>query len=64
MGWANGGGGTAVKESDKNALTALKVHRHHLTRQQYTTLRGQVLAGEPDVAMRGLRRLLQKVGEN
>lgn len=53
-----------MKAIDKNALIALKVHRHHLTRQQYVTLRGQVLAGEPDAAMKGLRRLLQKVGDN
>lgn len=52
-----------MKEIDKNALIALKVYQRHLTRQQYATLRGQVLAGEPDAAMRGLQRLLHKVGE-
>ena len=48
----------------KDALITLKVYQRHLTRQQYATLRWQVLAGEPDAAMRGLRRLLQKVGES
>jgi hypothetical protein len=50
-------------EIDKNALIALKVHRHELTWQEYKTLRGQVLAGEPDAAMKGLRRLLKRGGE-
>lgn len=50
-------------EIDKNALIALKVHRHELTWQQYKTLRGQVLAGDPDGAMKGLKRLLQRGGE-
>ena len=52
-----------MKEIDKNALIALKVHRHELTWQQYKTLRGQVLAGDPDGAMKGLKRLLQRGGE-
>ena len=51
-------------EIDKNALIALKVHRHELTWQEYKTLRGQVLAGEPDAAMKGLRRLLKRGGRN
>ena len=29
-----------------------------LTRQQYRTLYGQVMAGNPDAAMRGLRKIL------
>ena len=49
---------------DKNALIALKVHRHELTWQQYKTFRGQVLAGDLDGAMKGLKRLLQRGGRS
>lgn len=52
-----------MREIDKNALIALKVNRHRLTWQQYKTLRGQVLAGEPDGAMKGLKRLIKRGGE-
>ena len=51
-----------MTEIDKNAIIALKVHRHRLTWQQYKTLRGQVLAGDPDGAMKGLQRLLRRGG--
>lgn len=45
---------------DLNAMRTLKKHRHLLTKQQLTTLRGQVLAGDPDGAMKGLKRLLKE----
>nr|DAZ50335.1 MAG TPA: hypothetical protein [Caudoviricetes sp.] len=48
---------------DAKALIQLKATRHRLTAQQYRTLRGQVLAGEPDAAMKGLRKLLTMEGE-
>lgn len=41
-----------MKEVNVCALIRLKGARHHLTAQQYKTLRGQVLAGDPDGAMR------------
>ena len=47
---------------DFKALMQLKAVRHRLTVQQYKTLRGQVLAGDAEGAMRGLRRLLRKDG--
>ena len=50
-----------MKEIDTNALLAIKACRHRLTPQQYRTLRGQVLAGDGDGAMRGLRKLLGAV---
>lgn len=31
-----------------------------LTRQQYRTLYGQVMAGNPDAAMRGLSKILRR----
>lgn len=52
-----------MKPIDKNALIALKVHRHELTWQQYSTLRGQVLAGDSDAALKGLRKLLKRAGD-
>lgn len=47
------------------AIIQLKGCYQHkkLTTQQYKTLRGQVLAGNPDAAMRGLRKLLTKQQE-
>lgn len=46
------------------ALVRLKGARPHLTAQQYRTLRGQVLVGDPDGAMRGLRKILLLQGSN
>ena len=46
------------KEIDVMALTRLKACRKSLTWQQYRTLRGQIFAGDPDGAMRGLHALL------
>lgn len=45
---------------DVKAIIQIKGARPRLTTQQYKTLRGQVLAGDPDGAMRGLRKLLQR----
>ena len=42
-------------------LTVLKYTRGHLTRQQYKTLKGQILAGDPAGAMRGLARILDRL---
>lgn len=41
------------------AMEALKVHYRLLTRQQFLTLRGQILAGDIDGAMRGLTRIIK-----
>lgn len=43
---------------DQKALTYIKYCRDRLTPQQYRTLRGQVLAGDGDGALRGLRKIL------
>ena len=53
-----------MKQIDVNALIQLKGARPRLTHQQYKTLRGQVLAGEPDAAMKGLRKILLLEGTN
>ena len=49
---------------DQGALTLLRSKRHRLSRQQFKTLRGQVLAGDPEGAMRGLRKILLLEGSN
>ena len=53
-----------MKEINVGALIQVKGARHRLTAQQYRTLRGQVLAGDPDGAMRGLRKLMLLQGSN
>lgn len=53
-----------MKEINVGALIRLKGARPHLTAQQYRTLRGQVLAGDPYGAMKGLRKLLLLQGTN
>lgn len=49
---------------DRNAAMNLKACRSKLTKQQYKTLKGQILAGNPDGAMKGLRRLLERQTTN
>lgn len=46
------------------AMIRLKHARHLLTKHQYSTLRGQILAGDDAGAMRGLRKLLLLQGSN
>ena len=45
---------------DENAMYRLKKHRRMLTHQQYQTLKGQILAGNADGAMRGLESILKR----
>ena len=40
------------------AFAQLKVMRHKLTKQQYKTLKGQILAGDSNGTMRGLVTIL------
>lgn len=53
-----------MRELNVGAMIRLKGARPHLTAQQYRTLRGQVLAGDADGAMRRLRKLLLLQGSN
>jgi hypothetical protein len=48
----------------KYALGFLLNHKRRLSRQQYKTLKGQILAGDPDGALRGLQRILILAGSN
>ena len=51
-----------VKEIDYRALIQVRAcfQERLLTKQQYKTLRGQVLAGDGDAAMRGLCTILNR----
>ena len=50
---------------NQTALSVLNEHRHDITRQEFKTLRGQILAGEDEAAMKGLSKALRKrVREN
>lgn len=42
---------------DNKALGRLLANKPKLTRQQYKTLKGQILAGDAEGAMRGLNKL-------
>lgn len=44
----------------RSALSRLAEHRSKLSRQQFKTLRGQILAGDIDGAMRGLNTMLSR----
>jgi hypothetical protein len=46
-----------LQKIDVGALLRLKACRRYLTSQQYRTLRGQILAGDPEGAMKGLQKL-------
>lgn len=47
------------KHAERAALLILKEATPELTRQQASTIRGQILKGEIYAAMRGLHRILQ-----
>ena len=49
-----------MQNIDVKALIQLKACRGQLTYQQYKTLRGQVLAGDSEGAMRGLQKILNR----
>lgn len=38
----------------------LKQSKHLLTKQQYRTIKGQIIAGDTEGALKGLKRLLRK----
>lgn len=45
---------------DNKALGRLLAAKSKLTRQQYKTLKGQILAGNAEGAMRGLEKLVNQ----
>jgi len=50
---------TKPENVDTGALLLLRNTKHRLTKHQYKTLRGQILAGDPEGAIKGLRKILQ-----
>lgn len=50
-----------IKPINAEVLLKLKAYRTMLTEQQYKVLRGQVLAGDTDGAMKGLRKIQRRV---
>ena len=52
--------GKVIEMIDNKALGRLLAAKQMLTRQQYKTLKGQILAGDADGAMRGLTKLTNK----
>ena len=49
---------------DTRALGRLRSVKNRLTRKQFKTLRGQILSGDQDGAMRGLSKILGMRGDN
>lgn len=49
-----------MNDKDLQAIISIKAARNRLTVQQYRTLRGQVLAGDSDGAIRGLNKILNR----
>lgn len=45
---------------DTVALGRLRNAKNRLTRQQFKTLRGQILAGEHEAALKGLQKILER----
>ena len=52
-----------MQDIDYRAIMQLKCCRDRLTVQQYRTLRGQVLAGNSEAAMKGLHKILSRNGK-
>lgn len=48
------------KTINKAAMLELNAHRRELTRQQFKTLKGQILSGDGAGAMKGLCKLIDK----
>ena len=49
---------------DNKALGRLLASKRFLSRQQYKTIKGQILAGNSEGAMRGLDRVLKERSPN
>lgn len=47
-----------TQKVDRNALTLLKIFKKNLTKQQYRTIRGQILSGDADGARKDMYKLL------
>ena len=52
-----------AKIVDQKALGRLLAAKQRLSRQQYKTLKGQILAGDAEGAIRGLEKLTKQIVE-
>ena len=52
-----------MKQVNQQALDTLKGARPYIHPLQYRTLRGQVLAGDAEGAMRGLRKIQRRASD-
>lgn len=52
--------GDLMRDIDYKAYIQVKACQNRLTPQQYKTLRGQVLAGDGNGALKGLRKILRE----
>ena len=50
-----------MENIDYRAYIRLQACRNKLTRQQYKTLRGQVMNGEGKAALKGLKKILEAI---
>lgn len=50
----------AINPINTQALAQLNRARNILTRQQFKTLRGQILAGEHEAALKGLQKINER----
>ncbi len=48
----------------KKAINMLMVYRNCLTRQQFKTLKGQILSGDTDGFQKGMERILRRKYES
>lgn len=53
-----------MNQEINEAVKQLKANYSRLTRQQFRTLKGQALAGDPAGAIKGLQKLLQQKNNN
>lgn len=44
--------------NQRDVMAILKAYHHKLSRQQFKTIKGQIIAGDPDGAYKGLRRII------
>lgn len=49
-----------LRPEDTKAIITLKAHMGKLTFQQYSTLKGQILSGNAEGAMKGLQKILSR----
>lgn len=49
-----------MKQEEINAYVQLRQARPRMTRQEHKTLKGLIIAGRPEAAMRGLKTILDR----